>query len=54
MVTTYVIGVLGVVFLLVALLRLAKEHWKVGPASKTWLIIGVIFSAVAVYTWTAT
>ena len=51
MTAKYILGVLGVVFLIVAGIRLAKDGWKIGPASKTWLIIGVIFTAVSAWTW---
>ena len=51
MAAKYILGVLGVVFLLVALVRLAKDGWQLGPASRTWLIIGVIFSAVSAWSW---
>lgn len=51
MTAKYILGVLGVVFLIVAGIRLARDGWKIGPASKTWLIIGVIFTAVSAWTW---
>jgi hypothetical protein len=51
MTAKYILGVLGVVFLIVAGIRLAKDGWKIGPASKTWLLIGVIFTVVSAWTW---
>ena len=45
--TRYIFAVLGAAFLIAAAVRLAKDGWRVVPASKTWLIIGVIFSAVS-------
>jgi hypothetical protein len=51
MAAKYILGVLGVVFLVAAGVRLAKDGWKIRPASKTWLIIGVLFTAVTAWTW---
>lgn len=51
MTAKYILAILGVVFLLAAGVRLAKDSGKLGPAAKTWLIIGVIFSAVSAWTW---
>lgn len=51
MIATYILAILGVVFLVAAAVRLAKDSGKLGPASKTWLIIGVIFTAVSAWTW---
>lgn len=45
--TRYIFAVLGCVFLIAAVIRLAKQQWKIGPASKTWLIVGVIFVLVS-------
>jgi hypothetical protein len=45
--TRYIFAVLGGAFLLAAAIRLARNGWRIQPASRTWLIIGVIFSAVS-------
>lgn len=45
--TRYIFAVLGAVFLIAATIRLVKDGWRVAPASRTWLIIGVIFIAVS-------
>lgn len=51
MTAKYILAILGGVFLVVAAVRLARDGGKLGPAAKTWLIIGVIFSAVSAWTW---
>lgn len=51
MAAKYILGALGAVFLLAAGIRLARDHGKVGPAARTWLIIGVIFAAVSAWNW---
>lgn len=51
MTAKYILAFLGVVFLVAAGVRLAKDGGKLGPAAKTWLIIGVIFTAVSAWTW---
>ena len=45
--TRLIFAVLGGGFLLAAAIRLARDGWRVQPASKTWLIIGTIFVAVS-------
>lgn len=51
MTTKYILGGLGLVFLIAAIVRLARDGGKIGPAAKTWLIIGAIFTAVAAWSW---
>ena len=51
MAAKYILAILGVVFLLAATVRLAKDQWRMGPAAKTWLIVGVIFVAVSLWSW---
>lgn len=51
MTAKYILGILGVAFLVAAGVRLARDRGQLGPAAKTWLIIGVIFSAVSAWTW---
>ena len=46
-----VFAVLGPVFLLLAGWRFARAGALV-PQARTWLIIGVLFSAVAAWLWT--
>jgi hypothetical protein len=43
--------VLSVVFLLAAVVRLVRDSGRIGPASKTWLLIAVIFAAVSAWLW---
>jgi hypothetical protein len=45
----YVLGCLSVVFLAASIVRTARDR-RVGPAARTWLIIGVIFAAVSLWT----
>lgn len=46
----YILGGLAVVFLVLGGLRSAEEG-KIGPAARTWLMIGVIFGVVSVWIW---
>jgi hypothetical protein len=45
-----ILGLLAVVFLVLGGLRAVSEG-RVGPAARTWLMIGVIFGAVSAWTW---
>jgi hypothetical protein len=49
----YIIGCLSVVFLVLGVTRAVREG-QVGPAARTWLLIGVIFGAVSVWSWLTT
>jgi hypothetical protein len=44
-----ILGCLSVVFLVLAIVRTAREG-RLGPAARTWLIIGMIFGAVSLWT----
>jgi hypothetical protein len=44
----YVLGCLSVAFLLASMVRTIRDR-TVGPAARTWLIIGVIFGAVSLW-----
>jgi hypothetical protein len=46
----WIFGVLGPLFLVLAAWRW-NQTGRLGPQAKTWLIIGMIFSAVAVWLW---
>ena len=46
----YILGLLAVVFLALGSLRSVRDG-QVGPAARTWLMIGVIFGVVTVWTW---
>lgn len=46
----YILGLLAVVFLVLGSLRSVRDG-QVGPAARTWLMIGVIFGVVTVWTW---
>jgi drug/metabolite transporter (DMT)-like permease len=45
-----ILGLLAVVFLVLGGLRAVREG-RVGPAARTWLMIGVIFGVVSAWTW---
>lgn len=49
MATRYIFAALAVVFLIAALQRWAREGRRLGPASRTWLIIGTTFTLVAAW-----
>jgi hypothetical protein len=46
----YILGCLAVVFLVLGSLRSARDG-KVGPAARTWFMIGVIFGVVSAWSW---
>jgi len=50
MAANYILGCLAVVFLALGGLRSAHDG-KVGPAARTWLMIGVIFGVVSAWVW---
>jgi hypothetical protein len=45
----YILLGLGCVFLIAAFWRFAASGWEWAPAVRTWLLIGVIFLAVALW-----
>jgi hypothetical protein len=47
--TKLIIGALAVVFLGAATARILRDHGKIGPAARTWLLVAAIFGAVAAY-----
>jgi hypothetical protein len=44
-----VLALFAAAFLLAAALRMAREHGRIDPASKTWLLAGALFALVS--TW---
>jgi len=50
MAAQYILGCLAAVFLVLGSLRSARDG-KVGPAARTWFMIGVIFAVVSVWLW---
>lgn len=46
-----IIGALALVFLILAVSRIARDGGRLGPAARTWLLIGLIFAAVTVWQW---
>ena len=47
-----VLAVLGPLFLLLGLWRMLRAGGAVVPQARTWLLVGAIFSAVAIWLWT--
>ena len=45
----HILAILSVVFLIAALVRLARDAGTLHPQSKTWLLISVIFGAVSAW-----
>ncbi len=48
-----IIGVLALVFLILAVSRIVRDGGRLGPAARTWLLIALIFAAVTVWQWLA-
>ena len=46
-----ILSVLAVVFLLFALSRMGRNKGRIDAASRTWLLIAVIFGAVSAWLW---
>ena len=51
MAAKYILPLLAIVFLLAALWRLSREGLKLGPASRTWLLIALFFGAASGWLW---
>lgn len=49
--TSLILFALAVVFLAAALWRLASDGFKLGHAARTWLLVALIFTAVAGWLW---
>jgi uncharacterized membrane protein len=47
----YILAVLAVVFLALAATRILRDGGRIMPASRTWLLTGIIFSVVSAYLW---
>ena len=47
----YILAIVCAVFLVLALVRFAKNRGRVQPASKTWFLIGGIFVAISIWLW---
>ncbi|MBT2303332.1 hypothetical protein J7E70_23050 [Variovorax paradoxus] len=47
MAAKYILPLLAAAFLLAALWRLSRDGFKLGPASRTWLTIAVLFGVVS-------
>lgn len=49
MATKYILAALSIVFLVLAVGRIARSGQAAHPQSRTWLLIGVIFGAVSAW-----
>jgi uncharacterized membrane protein len=49
----YILAVLAVFFLILASWRVVRDGGRLAPASRTWLLTGVIFGAVSTCLWVA-
>jgi hypothetical protein len=45
-----ILGSLAIIFLVLGGLRSLRDR-RIGPAARTWLMIGMIFGAVSTLTW---
>jgi hypothetical protein len=52
MLAKYILVIVGAVFLMLALFHIAKDGGRVGPASRTWLIVAIVFAAVSAWLFT--
>jgi hypothetical protein len=49
MATRYILSLLAAAFFAAALWRFSREGFKLGPASRTWLLVALIFGAVSIW-----
>jgi len=47
----YILPILAVIFLLAALQRLVRDGFRLAGASRTWLLVALIFGAVSGWLW---
>ena len=45
----YILALLGALFLVLAIAGMTKNGGRIGPASRAWLIIALIFAAVSAW-----
>lgn len=53
MAARYILGLLAIVFLTLGSVRSIRDR-QIGPAARTWLLIGLIFGIVSAWLWSAT
>ncbi|MDM0044969.1 hypothetical protein QTH91_10770 [Variovorax dokdonensis] len=51
MAAKYILALLAAVFLAASVWRMSRENFKPGPASRTWLLVAVIFGLVSGWLW---
>ncbi len=49
--TKYILGALSLVFLPLAVVRMARDRGRPHPQSRTWLLVGTIFGLVSAWLW---
>jgi hypothetical protein len=47
----YILPTVAALFLVAALWRMARDGFKLTPASRTWLLVALIFGAVSGWLW---
>lgn len=52
MLAKYILAVLAVVFVVLAAQRMVRDGGRIGPASRTWFIVAVVFGLVSAWLWT--
>ncbi|CAN5718623.1 hypothetical protein BH11PSE13_BH11PSE13_11410 [soil metagenome] len=51
MAAKYILSFLAAAFLVAALWRISRDGFKLGPASRTWFLIALVFGAVSAWLW---
>lgn len=51
MAASTILSILAVLFLAAALWRLTRDGFKLGPSSRTWLLVTLIFTGVSGWLW---
>ena len=52
MLTKYILAGVSAVFLVLAQVRIAKDGGRIGPASRAWLIVAIVFAVVSAWLFT--
>lgn len=54
MAAKFILAALAAIFLTAALWRLVRDGFKLAPASRTWIMVALIFTAVSAWLWWTT
>jgi hypothetical protein len=46
-----ILALMAAAFLLAAAWRMRRDHGRIEPASRTWLLVGGIFALVSTWLW---